>query len=93
MAQYEEQTATLRSTAAHADVFVSGLERIEVVGGGCLRFVMFTMEHIEGRMCRVELDNAIVMPLDALPDAIGKALMAMGRQVVVRPNGQISVAH
>jgi hypothetical protein len=90
---HQEKNTTRQTTGAHSDVFASGLERIEIVGGGCLRFVMYAMEQIEGRMCRVEMERAIVMPLDALPDAIGKALMAMGRQVMVRPDGQITVAH
>lgn len=81
------------SIIGHTDVFVSGLECIEPVGGGCLRFVLFVNQVIDGVNVRVSLDHAVVMPIDALPDAIGKALMALGRQVFIKPDGTMTVMH
>lgn len=80
-------------TPARNRIFTSGLECIANVGGGCLEFIMFVNQDIDGHTVRVRLDESVVMPVEALPDAIGKALMALGRQVFVRPDGTITVMH
>ncbi|MGE0290391.1 MAG: hypothetical protein AB7I42_25090 [Bradyrhizobium sp.] len=53
------------------DTFVSGLAHIEDIGGGCLRFVCFVCQDGDRIVAA-----RIVMPADALPDAIKKALAA-----------------
>jgi hypothetical protein len=74
------------------DQFVSGIDRIENAGGQCVRLVTYVMRDIDGNMTPCEGPH-VVMPLDALPDAVGKALSAMGRQIIVRPNGQVLLAN
>lgn len=74
-------------------IFASGLERIEHAGGGCLRIVLFENKAINGIMERIQIVPDVIIPIDALPDAIGKAMMALGRQVCVRPDGSMTVAH
>lgn len=75
------------------DLFVSGLERVERAGGSCLRFVPYVIHTIEGRETAVSADNSFVMPIEAIPDAIGKAMMALGRHVLIKPDGSVTVAH
>lgn len=76
-----------------ADVFVSGVERVEDAGGGCLRFVLFAWRVVDGKQVRAELDVAIVMPAAAVPEGIGKSMMALGRKVIARADGSLTVAH
>lgn len=75
------------------DIFASGLHSIEHAGGGCFRFVLYVNKIIDGKTVRVLVDPGVVMPIDAIPDAIGKTLMALGRQVVVSASGVLTVAH
>jgi hypothetical protein len=77
------------------DVFVAGLERIESAGGGCLRFVLYVEGAAgpDGALQRLPAPVNVIAPLSAVPDAIGKMLAAIGRQVLVRPDGSITVKH
>jgi hypothetical protein len=73
------------------NVFISGLDHIEAIGGGMLRFVLYiNIANEAGLLDAIPLDFDIVMPASALPDAIGKALSAMGRVVFAR-EGSLSV--
>lgn len=65
------------------EVFVSGLDRIEPVGGGCYRFVLYSGK--EDRMVVLR----VVAPLEAFPDAIGKMLRCLGQQVFVDAQGVV----
>lgn len=65
------------------DVFVSGLSHIEIIGGGCARFVCYT-NRTDPETDKViqEVSASIVMPIDQLPDAIRKALHVAGGEAV-----------
>lgn len=83
------------ASAQAEDMFVSGLDRIDLLGGGMLRFVGY-VEHSAregGQIERLAAFRNIVMPAAALPDAIGKAILAMGRQVFVTPEGSLVLKH
>lgn len=65
----------LAEPIAVPDVFVSGLSHIEMIGGGCVRFVCYSIRlHEDGTEGTPVIVAKIVMPLDALPDAISKAM-------------------
>lgn len=73
--------------------FISGLDSIQPLGNGNLEFVLYVMETTDGESVKRLLDESIVMHIGALPDAVGKALMALGRQVLVSENGSVTVMH
>lgn len=75
--------------AAGTDMFVSGVERIEPLEGGCVRVVLYVQkgEFLERKPATFD----VIMPRDALPDAIGKAIAAMGSQVLVRADGTMTL--
>lgn len=50
------------------DVFVTGLGKVENIGGGCYRFTFFVSQDNE-----MVVAAKIVMSADALPDAISMA--------------------
>lgn len=59
------------------EFFVSGLDHIELIGGGCARFVWFVNQtDDEGNVRRQPVLN-VVVPVDAFPDAILQATMAL----------------
>lgn len=72
------------------DVLVSGLDRIELVGTNLLRFVLFVSWPEDRRRGPAEVD--VVMPIEAVPDAIGKTMLAVGRQIFVTQDGEITLA-
>lgn len=65
-------------TGRRRDIFVSKLHHIELMGGGMARYVLCVTDEGQERI----LDEAIVMPLDALPDALRKAMIVAGSDVV-----------
>lgn len=67
-----------------ADIFCSGLAKVENVGGGCLRFYLYTLQaplNGEGEAERV-LVAKIVAPASAVPDAILQMAAAIGGTLV-----------
>jgi hypothetical protein len=48
------------------DIFVSGLGEIEQVGGNCLRFVLYSQQHIGEAEQRIVVARLIV-PLEQVP--------------------------
>lgn len=62
---------------AVSDTFVSGLGEVEYVGGGCWRFVFYTVQHVDGREERV-VAAKLIAPGDTVPDAVIKASKAVG---------------
>lgn len=90
---YENSRTATERISSQKIVFVSGLEAVERVGGDCLRFVFFVNEMLNGKLTRVLQQQTVVMPITALPDAIGKSLTALGRQVLVRADGSVTAMH
>lgn len=67
------------------DVYVSGLSHIELIGGGCARFIMYVVKtDADGNAIR-ETRSSIIMPLDMVPDAIQKTVKATGVGAVNMP--------
>jgi hypothetical protein len=77
--------------AAGNDVFISGVERFEPLDGGCVRVVLYVQKGEVPERKPAPFD--VIMPLDALPDAVGKALATLGTQVLVRPDGSTMLKH
>lgn len=57
------------------DVYVSGLSHIELIGGGCARFVCYVVKTVDGKAVK-EPRTSIIMPLDMVPDAVQKTIKA-----------------
>ncbi len=74
-----------------SDQFVSGIERVEVLGGSVARLVPFVTVTIEGRQVRAECDDALILPMSALADLAGKLITAMGKPVTVDEKGRVLV--
>lgn len=77
--------------AKEPDLFASGLHSIESIGGGNLRFVFYVVTKEGGK--RTPLDRGLIMPIEFVPEAVGKTLMALGRQVIVSASGALTIAH
>lgn len=76
-----------------SDTYFDGVDHFETAGGGCIRAVCYVNRIIAGKQTRVILASAYLIPATALPDAIGKALMMMARQVIVSPSGSLTILH
>lgn len=64
-----------------ADIYVSGLSHIELIGGGCARFVCYVVKtDADGKAVR-EPRTSLIMPLDMVPDAVEKTLKATTGEV------------
>lgn len=88
----ERETRRLAKRTLPKDLFICGLDRIESIGGGMLRFVLFVnFENECGAMEKSPAEIDIVMPASALPDAIGKAIVAVGRQVFIGTDGSMTL--
>jgi hypothetical protein len=58
-----------------ADIYVSGLSHIELIGGGCARFVCYLNRfRQDGSIIRV-FRPGIIMPLVEVPDAVRKSML------------------
>jgi hypothetical protein len=73
------------------DLVADGLDRIEILPGRRLRFVFYIAADQDGRGARVPTRCDLIMPLASIPDAIGKTMLAIGRQVFVKPDGSITL--
>lgn len=93
MAAFASRVTAALQNQMKKDNFVSGLERIEIIEGTCVRFVFFNMKTVNGKLARVIDETPLVMPIQALADKIGKELAALGRQVIARPDGSLTVMH
>jgi hypothetical protein len=92
MGTFVDQNAAM--TALHrSDLYFDGVDHFEAAGGGNIRVVCYVLRIIEGKQTRVILDETFLMPAASFPDAIGKALMALARQVVVSPSGTLTILH
>lgn len=63
------------------ETFTSGLSHVELIGGGCARFVLYSNQSNGEAVDRLVVAR-IVMPLEAVPDAIRKALAAASHEIV-----------
>lgn len=79
--------------AKEPDLFASGLHKIEHIGGGNLRFIFYVVSMANGVPQRVPLDRGLIMPIESVPEGIGKTLMALGRQVAVSASGKLTICH
>lgn len=70
-----------------ADEFVSGVNHMEIIGGGLLRVTFFVNVSDGGALVSVPANHALVMPLCALPDAIGKAIATSSHSIFARADG------
>lgn len=59
-----------------ADIYVSGLSHIELIGGGCARFVCYVIKTDSAGKAIREPRTSIIMPLDMVPDAVQKTVKA-----------------
>lgn len=81
-----------RPTDSAEDVFASSVNYFEIIGGGLFR-VTFNVNVTNG-VGAIETrpsNFALVMPLSALPDAIGKAIAISSRVVFARDDGSLTV--
>lgn len=62
------------------DTFVSGMGRVENLGGGCYRFTFFARQTIGGKEELVVVAK-LVTPLEAVPPALVMAAKAVGYYV------------
>jgi aromatic ring-opening dioxygenase LigB subunit len=83
----------LASADVRHDTYFDGVDHFENMDGGNIRVICYVNRIVDGKRTRVILDHGLVMPASAFPDAIGKALMQLARQVVVSPNGTLSISH
>ncbi|WP_135918326.1 hypothetical protein, partial [Mesorhizobium sp. M4B.F.Ca.ET.150.01.1.1] len=60
----------LTEPAVVADIFASGLGRIDILNGGFARFVMYVERPREDGSIEYRVVAKFVMPLTAIPDAI-----------------------
>lgn len=75
------------------DEFVSGVEYVEVIGGGMLRIVFHVNRVIEGCQVPCPAPISLLMPADASANAIGKLMGALERKLSVREDGLLVVCH
>ncbi len=92
MAYRHEQPAILKQ-ADLTDRFVSGFERIERVGSGCVRLVPFVEREKGGHVRREELRIHVVMPRAALANLVALIIAASGQQFTVDMCGKVVVMH
>lgn len=82
-----------RATGPNAqDLFVSSVNTIEVIGGGLVRVTFMVNRNNGGGLEPEPADFAVVLPLTAVPDGIGKAMLACGRKIMASEEG-ISLRH
>lgn len=58
------------------DQYVSGMSHVEVLSGGCSRYVFYTDERGEDGNLHRTVSLRLVMPVEALPDAVMKSCSA-----------------
>jgi hypothetical protein len=76
------------------DVFISGLDRVESAGPGVVRYVLYVLRRDEhGVEFRCPTEFNILAPEAAMPDAVGKMIASLGRQVIVAGDGTLTVKH
>lgn len=77
----------------HRDEFVSSVNYLEIIGGGLFRvtFYVNVANANDSNLECVPADFSLVMPLTALPDAIGKALVVSSRTIFARPDGSLTL--
>lgn len=76
------------------DTLVSGIESIADIGGGLVRIIYYVnARSTDGMLERRLIGHAHVMPMCAVTDAIGKAMLVIGRKVIARDDGSLTVTH
>lgn len=84
------RSSRLRTRDAPSDLVISGLHHIEAIGSGLVRLVWFTTVQAEsGAIEPAPAEFNTVMPAEAIPDAIGKAIAATSRTVLIKPDGSM----
>lgn len=74
-------TDDLVEPVAVPDIFISGVSHYELIGGGVARCVCYTNQRDDDGVVRRRISARVVIPLDALPDAIRKAIAAASSHV------------
>lgn len=64
------------------DDIASGLGRVDLIGGGLARFVLYVENRLEDGTIEYEVIAKIVLPIDAVPDALMKASHACALTLV-----------
>lgn len=64
------------NSRAVQDQYVSGMSHVEVLSGGVSRYVFYTEERAPGGGVQRRVAVNLIMPGDALPDAVMKACMS-----------------
>lgn len=72
----------LAEPIAILDTFTSGLGRVEIMKGGCARFILYAEMTLESGEVENVVVAKIVMPIDAVPEAIGMASAATASTLV-----------
>lgn len=74
------------------DLFVSGVDTIEMIGGGMARLTYSVNRSGEdGRLHPEPADFALVMPVTAIPDFIGKAIAVTSHAIFVSADGKMTL--
>lgn len=79
---------------AGADMIVSGVESITDIGGGRIRVVYYVNRiDVDGTLERMPIETTLVMPINTVADAIGKAMLAIGRHIFTFRDGSLTIMH
>lgn len=75
------------------DKFVYSLDRLEIIGCGQVRATFLVkIGTDEGGFELKPASFAVVIPATSLPDAIGKAMVAIGKNIYAFADGSLTVA-
>lgn len=93
MGQVAMRSARRVSGLVEIEIPVSGVDDIVDIGGGQVRVTYYLNRPMPGGgLERVLLPHAHIMSAGAIPDAIGKGLLAIGRKIIAREDG-LTVTH
>lgn len=89
----QETPAPLNETMALADLFVSGIARIEALEGGCFRFVLYVEHNDFSDRPERQAVASLIIPMENVPaclQAAAAALVRHGIKMLVRPPAMLS---
>jgi hypothetical protein len=64
---------------AMSDIFVTGIDSIELIGGGCARFTFYVVRTINGKTVRQIVPPSLVIEVANLPLCIKQASTAVAQ--------------
>lgn len=93
MASQLQRRVTLAPIPEHV-IRASGVEDIVDLGNGDI-LVTFNTKRVNERGVIVKeiVPDVLIMRMDKVCDAIGKAMIVMGRKILARPDGSLTVMH